>query len=168
MCASASYRAVCWRRTSLSSSARSAALTSRGYPGGSCLNQCWGFGHQRPCPPPFSPFPFWCPSTFLAPDTAALSLPCLSAPVLLCAPRCPRPLSLQPLFVLAYLCPLLSSAPPGGSTSPMILAAVFSQNSKCRQKGVFSREMTYFFGFYGPKIGGGSSYPKFVQKYQKL
>ena len=52
--------------------------------------------------------------------------------------------------------------------APMILAAVFSQNSKCRQKGVFSREKTYFFGFYGPKIGGGSSYPKFVQKYQKL
>ena len=51
---------------------------------------------------------------------------------------------------------------------PMILAAVFSQNSKCRQKGAFSREMTYVFGFYGPKIGGGSSYPKFVQKYQKL
>ena len=28
--------------------------------------------------------------------------------------------------------------------------------------------MTYFFGFYGPKIGGGGSfYPAFVQKYQK-
>ena len=28
--------------------------------------------------------------------------------------------------------------------------------------------MTYFFDFYGPKIGGGgSSYPAFVQKYQK-
>ena len=58
--------------------------------------------------------------------------------------------------------------PKKGLHAPMILAAVFSQNSKCRQKGVFSREMTYFFGFYGPKIGGGSSYPKFVQKYQKL
>ena len=28
--------------------------------------------------------------------------------------------------------------------------------------------MTYCFGFYGTKIGGGvSSYPAFVQKYQK-
>ena len=39
--------------------------------------------------------------------------------------------------------------------TPMILAAVFSQNSISQQKGVFSREMTYFFGFYGPRIGGG-------------
>ena len=30
-------------------------------------------------------------------------------------------------------------------------------------KGRFSREMTYFFDFYGPKIGGGgSSYPALV------
>ena len=52
--------------------------------------------------------------------------------------------------------------------SPMILAAVFSQNSKSQQKADFREKMTYFFGFYGPKIGGGgSSYPAFVQKYQK-
>ena len=49
----------------------------------------------------------------------------------------------------------------------MILAAVFSQNSKSRQKGVFSREMTYFFGFYGPKIGGGVLLPKMCPKISK-
>ena len=42
----------------------------------------------------------------------------------------------------------------------------FPKFKKSTKKG-FSREMTYFFGFYGSKIGGGSSYPNFVQKYQK-
>ena len=51
--------------------------------------------------------------------------------------------------------------------TPMILAAVFSPNSKSRQKGVFSREMTYFFGFYGPKIGGGVLLPEFCPKISK-
>ena len=53
------------------------------------------------------------------------------------------------------------------SVPPMILAAVFSQNSKCRQEGVFSREMTYFFAFYGPKIGGGVLLPKICPKISK-
>ena len=42
----------------------------------------------------------------------------------------------------------------------------FPKFKKSTKKG-FSREMTYFFGFYGSKIGGGgSSYPNFVQCYQ--
>ena len=52
--------------------------------------------------------------------------------------------------------------------TPMILAGVFSQNSKSQQKADFREKMTYFFDFYGPKIGrGGSSHPASVQKYQK-
>ena len=47
-------------------------------------------------------------------------------------------------------------------------SSCFFPKFKKSAKGRFSREMTYFFGFYGPKIGGGgSSYPAFVQKYQK-
>ena len=65
---------------------------------------------------------------------------------------------------LSALAPLAGVSP---SPSPMILAAVFSQNSKSRQKGVFSREMTYFFGFYGPKIGGGVLLPKICPKISK-
>ena len=42
----------------------------------------------------------------------------------------------------------------------------FPKFKKSTKRG-FSREMTYFFGFYGTKIGGGSSYPNFVQKYQQ-
>ena len=47
-------------------------------------------------------------------------------------------------------------------------SSCFFPKFKKSTKRSFSREMTYFFGFYGPKIGGGgSSYPNFVQKYQK-
>ena len=47
-------------------------------------------------------------------------------------------------------------------------SSCFFPKFKKSAEGRFSREMTYFFGFYGPKIGGGgSSYPAFVQKYQK-
>ena len=47
-------------------------------------------------------------------------------------------------------------------------SSCFFPKFKKSAKGRFSREMTYFFDFYGPKIGGGgSSYPAFVQKYQK-
>ena len=43
----------------------------------------------------------------------------------------------------------------------------FPKFKKSTKRGL-SREMTYLFGFYGPKIGGGgSSYPSFVQQYQK-
>ena len=47
-------------------------------------------------------------------------------------------------------------------------SSCFFPKFKESAKGRFSREMTYFFDSYGPKIGGGgSSYPAFVQKYQK-
>ena len=47
-------------------------------------------------------------------------------------------------------------------------SSCFFPKFKKSAKGRFSREMTYFFDFYDPKIGGGgSSYPAFVQKYQK-
>ena len=89
MCASASYRAVCWRRASLSSSARTAALTCGGDAGGCCLNECWGCGHCHPCPPPFPPVPSWCPVACLAPDVPACPFPPL--------PVCPRPPVRTPL-----------------------------------------------------------------------
>ena len=63
---------------------------------------------------------------------------------------------------------------PGPSASPSLplhtydFSSCFFPKFKKSAKGKFSREMTYCFGFYGPKIaGGGSSYPAFVQKYQK-
>ena len=71
---------------------------------------------------------------------------------------------------MQYLCNFPQTACCDGRSlpSPMILAAVFSQNSKSQQKADFREKKTYFFGFYGPKIGGGgSSYPAFVQKHQK-
>ena len=47
-------------------------------------------------------------------------------------------------------------------------SSCFFPKFKKSAKGRFSREMTYFFDLDGPKIGGGgSSYPAFVQKYQK-
>ena len=71
MCASASYWVARWRHASLSSSAPTAALTCGGNPGGGCLNEHWGYGHCRRCPPPFPPLPSWCPVACLAPEAPA-------------------------------------------------------------------------------------------------
>ena len=46
-------------------------------------------------------------------------------------------------------------------------SSCFFPKFKKSTKRSFSREMTYFCGFYGPKTGGGSSYLNFVQKYHK-
>ena len=103
MCARASYRAVCWRRASLSFSARTAALTCGGDPGGCRLNNCWGCGHLRPCPPPLPPIPSWCPAACLAPDAPTCFFPPL--PVWSCPPV-RTPLS-PPSAAPAPVCPLL-------------------------------------------------------------
>ena len=50
---------------------------------------------------------------------------------------------------------------------PILLADLFSQNSKSQQEEDFRQKRPIFFGFCGPKIGGGSCNPSFVQKYQK-
>ena len=42
----------------------------------------------------------------------------------------------------------------------------FPKFKKSAKRG-FSREMTYFFGFYGPKIGGGVRLPGFCPKTSK-
>ena len=42
----------------------------------------------------------------------------------------------------------------------------FPKFKKSTKKG-FSREMTYFFGFYGSKIGGGVLPPEFCPKISK-
>ena len=42
----------------------------------------------------------------------------------------------------------------------------FPKFKKSTKRG-FSREMTYFFGFYGPKIGGGVLLPEFCPKISK-
>ena len=44
--------------------------------------------------------------------------------------------------------------------APMILAAVFPKKFKKSTKRGFSREMTYVFGFHGPKSGGGVLLPE--------
>ena len=49
----------------------------------------------------------------------------------------------------------------------MILAAVLSKNVKSGRKEVFCEEITYFFGFYGPKIAGGVLLPEFCPKISK-
>ena len=102
-CASASHRAACWRRASLSSSALTAALTPGGDLGGGCLNERWGCGHCRPRPLPFPPFPARCPFA-------------CTAPVI---PACPfRPLPVRPLPpVLTPLSPL-PAAPASSCPRP--------------------------------------------------
>ena len=61
-----------------------------------------------------------------------------------------------------------SSESSSSSQATYDFSSCFSPKFKKSAKGSFSRQMTYFFGFYGPKIGGGGSfYPAFVQKYQK-
>ena len=75
--------------------------------------------------------------------------------------------------VNGIVCPLIGSLDclqphKGMMLSTYDFSSCFFPKFKKSAKGRFSREMTYFFGFYGPKIGGGgSSYPAFVQKYQK-
>ena len=56
---------------------------------------------------------------------------------------------------------------PGVDAHTYDFSSCFFRKFKKSTKRGFAQEMTYFFGFYGPKIGGGSSYPNFVQKYQK-
>ena len=47
-------------------------------------------------------------------------------------------------------------------------SSCFFPKFKKSAKGRFSREMTYFFGFYGPKIGGGGFLlPGFCPKISK-
>ena len=94
----------------------------------------------------------------------ARRLPSLGVGAWRCAPLLPWRLQC-PVCVCAALA--AGSGGFGPVPAPMILAAVFPQNSKCRQKGVFSRKMTYFFGFYGPKIAGGVLLPKICPKISK-
>ena len=68
---------------------RTAALTSGGDPIGCCLNERWGCGHCRPCPPPLPPFPSSCPVACLVPDARACPFPPL--------PVCPVPPVRTPL-----------------------------------------------------------------------
>ena len=107
-CASASYHAACWRRTSLSSSAFTAALTLGGDLGGDCLNKRWGCGHCRPRPLPFHPFPAWCPFACTAPDV----------------PTCPfPPLPVRPLPPALTLLSLLPAAPASSCPRPPLPAS---------------------------------------------
>ena len=56
----------------------------------------------------------------------------------------------------------------GAKSSTYDFSSCFFPKFKKSAKRGFWREMTYFFGFYGPKIrGGGGTYPNFVQKFQK-
>ena len=107
MCASASYRAACWRRASLCSSARTAALTCEGDPGGGYLNERWGCSQCRTCPPPFPPSSSWCPVPCLASDAPAS--PFHPLPVRACSPvRTPLsslsapPASARPRLLLPF------------------------------------------------------------------
>ena len=46
-------------------------------------------------------------------------------------------------------------------------SSCFFPKFKVLTKRSFSREMTYFFDFYGPKIGGGVLLPEFCPKISK-
>ena len=53
---------------------------------------------------------------------------------------------------------------PAGQHSTYDFSSCFFPKFKKSAKRGFSREMTYFFGFYGPKIGGGVHLPEFCPK----
>ena len=64
--------------------------------------------------------------------------------------------------------PMQRKVVPIGAKNTYDFSSCFFPKFKKSVKSGFSRKMTTFYGFYGPKMGGGSSYPNVVQQYQKL